>query len=197
MQPLSVRASDTSMSYVLVDQVLEMRLPTTRKMILAVLAKHADDDGGSCYPSLNRIAKYSGCHRATVIRELAQLEEQGLIERTRGRPSVANRYRLTLPTSSSTRLVASRDQSQQMPKVVAPCDGAGRTVRPDSIKDSVSTLSACNAELNEEQRAWVLELSKHYSAREIVERIRIKFPTISEKEVQRIRREAKQPDGHL
>ena len=70
------------------------------KLVLLALADEADDDGGSCYPSLRRIAYRAECSVATARRHVAKLESAGLIavfrpaKQGRGHH---NRYQLCLP----------------------------------------------------------------------------------------------------
>lgn len=70
------------------------------KLVLLALADEADDDGGSCYPSLRRIAYRAECSVATARRHVAKLESAELIvvdrpaQQGRGHH---NRYQLSLP----------------------------------------------------------------------------------------------------
>jgi len=50
----------------------------TQKLILICLANHAGPDG-TCFPSHNLISDYSGLRRETICRNLAILENKGLI----------------------------------------------------------------------------------------------------------------------
>ncbi|MCB0066021.1 MAG: helix-turn-helix domain-containing protein, partial [Caldilineaceae bacterium] len=54
------------------------------KLVLLCLAEHADDDG-LCWPSLRRISELTRLSHATVTRCLACLEEDGHINRQRGK----------------------------------------------------------------------------------------------------------------
>lgn len=60
--------------------VWELDLPQNEKMVLLKFADHADDDGLNCFPSLERIAHYSGCSLRTVQRIVRSLEERGVLE---------------------------------------------------------------------------------------------------------------------
>lgn len=79
------------------------------KLVLLALADEADDDGGSCYPSLRRIAYRAECSIATARRHVAKLEAAKLIVVRRpdrqGRGH-HNRYQLAVPER-----VAKRDPS--------------------------------------------------------------------------------------
>lgn len=77
------------MGFKTVSRILPWLLPPTEKHILTLLAHYRDDDRGTCYPSVVRLARESGLHRVTVINALARLEEAGAITvtRTPGRPS--------------------------------------------------------------------------------------------------------------
>lgn len=53
------------------------------RIVLLVLADEANDDGGSCYPSIDRIAHKARVNRATVFRCLDRLEAAGEVIVTR------------------------------------------------------------------------------------------------------------------
>lgn len=61
------------------SQVWQMGLPTTEKMILLVLADHADDDGRNCWPSVATIARKASVSERQVQRLLQGLIGQGFI----------------------------------------------------------------------------------------------------------------------
>jgi DNA-binding transcriptional ArsR family regulator len=70
------------------------------KLLLLALADEADDTGGSCYPSMRRLAERMSVHVTTVRRHLDDLEAAGLI--TVDRPEKQgrghhNRYQLAMP----------------------------------------------------------------------------------------------------
>lgn len=57
--------------------------------VLLVLANYSDDSGGNCFPGLALIAKRTRYSERTVIRAIADLEEQGwitVLQRGSGRP---------------------------------------------------------------------------------------------------------------
>lgn len=67
------------------------------------LSLHMNADGGSCYPGLDLLAKETGCHRATVVRGIDELVDNGFLRRWRrgGRRmddgGVPNQYQALLP----------------------------------------------------------------------------------------------------
>ena len=72
----------------------------TKKLLLIILADYSDATGFS-YPSIGTLARQAELERTTVIRRLADLEEQGLIRKKerhcrRGRQA-SNGYFLQLP----------------------------------------------------------------------------------------------------
>ena len=71
----------------------------TSVLVLVALADEADDEGGSCYPSLRRIADRARVSTNTARDHIRKLEEAGLIEVERperqGRGQ-HNRYRLLM-----------------------------------------------------------------------------------------------------
>ena len=68
----------------MVGKVLLLDLGKREKMILTVLAWHADDAGRSCYPSIPRIMKMSSCGERAVQRSLLVLSGAGLVTVTEG-----------------------------------------------------------------------------------------------------------------
>lgn len=56
-------------------------LTSSEKFVLLVLARHADADGSSCYPSQRRIAAETALTDRTVRSVLRRLEEKGYITR--------------------------------------------------------------------------------------------------------------------
>jgi hypothetical protein len=68
------------------------------RLVLLALADEADDDGGSCYPSIQRLALKTRCNARTVRRCIERLEADGALDVERGgagRGNV-NRYRILL-----------------------------------------------------------------------------------------------------
>ena len=70
------------------------------KLVLLALADEADDDGGSCYPSIRRIAARTKLSAGAVRNHVASLEACGLIVVDRPEQTGRghhNRYQLALP----------------------------------------------------------------------------------------------------
>lgn len=68
----------------------DLELPPTPKLVLLVLADHADDLG-FCFPGAATIARRASVSERTLSRVLAQLEEQGYIARSRRHLANGNR----------------------------------------------------------------------------------------------------------
>ena len=71
------------------------------RLVLLAIADHADEFGGSAWPSLTRLAEMCGLSRRSVIRSVDRLVESGELERLRGggragRGGVSNGYRIHL-----------------------------------------------------------------------------------------------------
>lgn len=97
------------MSFMASATVLYADLPIYEKMVLGVLADHADDQGEGAWPSVARIALLSGrISERQVQRCLRRLENMGLIsvaqEATRQRPT---EYRLHLDAITELWMVSS------------------------------------------------------------------------------------------
>ncbi|PAV02622.1 hypothetical protein CBG25_09785 [Arsenophonus sp. ENCA] len=76
-----------------------------RKLVLLKLADHANDEG-ICWPSYESIAKQCEISKRTVIRHIAELEKQGLVqvfqrERNGHHHNQSNKYVLRLSNSQS------------------------------------------------------------------------------------------------
>ncbi len=83
------------MSYRLTSLILRMaQCPCPQKIVLAVIADMADDDG-MCWPSLETIALRAGMTRRSVIDQVEKLEAAGLLSVSRGGRS--NKYQIVLP----------------------------------------------------------------------------------------------------
>jgi predicted transcriptional regulator len=63
------------------NAILELNLSVYEKMVYIVLCSHAKKDG-SCYPSMNTIAREASCSRTKVFEALKTLEERGIIIRS-------------------------------------------------------------------------------------------------------------------
>jgi hypothetical protein len=68
-------------SFLLIRGALASGLPYREQMVLLHLADHAADDGTSCRPSVDRLAKRAGMNRSTVMSTTAALEELGWLVR--------------------------------------------------------------------------------------------------------------------
>lgn len=76
-------------------------LPPNDKLLLLALADEANDDGESCYPGQERLARKTSMSVRTVQRRLASLQKCGLISRRprfrgEGRGRSSDSYRLHL-----------------------------------------------------------------------------------------------------
>ncbi len=63
------------MSFRVGAAVLYADLPSTQKLVMLVLADHADENGEGIYPSVHRVAALAGMSRRTVQRMLSDLVE--------------------------------------------------------------------------------------------------------------------------
>jgi len=95
--------------------------PTTAldKLVLIALADEADDNGGSCFPSIRRIATRTGLSLGGVRNHLTTLETAGLI--TIERPAKTgrghhNRYRLNLDKRAGDAPSEKRAQTRADPQ---------------------------------------------------------------------------------
>lgn len=61
-------------------KVWELDLPQPLKLLALALADVADDEGGNIYPSKAYIAWKVGAHPKTIQRQMAELEQRGIVE---------------------------------------------------------------------------------------------------------------------
>jgi biotin operon repressor len=94
------------MSFQAINWAYQQSLDAGMKFTLVTLCNYADESGG-CFPKHDTLAKQTGHSRATIIRHIKRLAENGMVfvEHTRrddGRQG-ANRYRVSLcdPVSQS------------------------------------------------------------------------------------------------
>jgi len=99
------------MSIRVMSLVWETDLPPSEKLVLLVIADHADDEGGNAFPSVRRVARRASMSERSVQRILRRLCDCGLVEieenkggtwdyRSDRRP---NRYRIVGVTGLSPR----------------------------------------------------------------------------------------------
>lgn len=81
------------MSIKLMAAAWELDIPSTEKMVLLCLCDYANDEGGSCYPSIATIAKKTSKNERTIQRALRWLEDNGFVD-TRERPGTSAEYAL-------------------------------------------------------------------------------------------------------
>jgi len=102
--------------------VFDQELPPTPKLVLLVLADHADDKG-FCFPGVDTIARRASVSERTLTRVLASLEENGYIARSRRHLSNGNRtsdgYLLTPDKATEWRVDQPPSETDQPPTVAA------------------------------------------------------------------------------
>lgn len=116
--------------------VFDLELPPTPKLVLLVLADHADDQG-FCFPSTMTIARRASVSERTLSRVLAKLEDSGYIARSRRHLANGNRtsdgYLLTPDQATDWQLDQPPSVHDQTPTVAA-------TGEP-SVEPSVTTAA--------------------------------------------------------
>ena len=73
-------------------------LPAGARHVAITMATYADRDGGNIYPGVDRLCRDTGLSRAAIMRAIAVLRDEGVLEVTRpgggrGKPTI---YRLVL-----------------------------------------------------------------------------------------------------
>ncbi len=91
------------MSFMLVKKAIHTNgLNKAEKMVLIVIADHADTHGTNSWPSISTIAKKSVCNRNTVVNSIKSLESKGLLKKKRRSvdgKSISNLYSVHIPDS--------------------------------------------------------------------------------------------------
>lgn len=102
----------------------------TDRLVLLAIADHADDRGGSAYPSVSHLAEKCAVNRATVMRSIERLEELGELVVVR-RPGSGSTYRIVMQPP-----VAGCDQSDDPEPPDDPSQSAtGDNLRPVAQSD--------------------------------------------------------------
>lgn len=133
------------MSMRLVSLVLEEYQGTTRqRLVLMALAKHANDDGSSCFPSVKKLAKVAGVCIATVQRALPELADQGAITILHKGGATGrgdhSRYKINVENINKDRTLIplkSEKGRNLCEKGSQLCKEKGCSVPPDSVSDSI------------------------------------------------------------
>lgn len=141
-------------SYRLVDRVLlESTARGNDKLVLAMIAAHAKDDGAGAHPSTRRLAALSGLSRSTVQACIGRLVTAGLlIYRERGGRH-ANDYLVVFhsgpvvgPQGSDDRAttgpVTGQQRTDNKAAGVSPQGSSGPVVGHESVLESVSESSS-------------------------------------------------------
>lgn len=100
--------------------VFDLELPPTPKLVLLVLADHADDRG-FCFPSTATISRRASVSERTLTRVLAKLVELGYVTRSRRHLDNGNRtsdgYVLTPDQATEWRVDKETSEPDQTPTV--------------------------------------------------------------------------------
>lgn len=98
--------------------VWDSQIPAGRKMVLLALADHANDDGGSCFPSVAKVARKCTMSERAVQGHIRDLGREGLIDLTE-RPGHSNSFRL-----HPDRIAAWTPADSAPPQILHPADSA-------------------------------------------------------------------------
>lgn len=74
------------MSIKLLDKIFGLRFPPPEKLVMLALGNYANDNGGSCFPSVARIAEVTGLSRRGVQKILRRLQQDGYLRPVGARP---------------------------------------------------------------------------------------------------------------
>lgn len=121
------------MSNVAITWAYRQKIIGGAKFVLVALADHADENH-SCFPGQKKLAEMTGQSERTVRRQLAELELQGLISRSRRFTSGGHRTsdRYTLPVDSDVLIPTGQDDQRSHGPAVKPATGQ-RSRRPNRV----------------------------------------------------------------
>ena len=89
-------------------------IPSTQKFVLISLADNANDDG-ICWPSIATIAKRTALHRATVMRAIRWLIDEGFLVAESPGNGLRNRYKVIhKPVAQSDRLRSATGSTERL-----------------------------------------------------------------------------------
>ncbi len=102
--------------------------------MLAALYKHMDEDGGSCFPGILKIAVEAGCRESTVKKHLTLAEEQGWIvkayrNRASGQSWRGRSYQARIPEEALNKL-------ERGPADGSPADGRWSGSRSKVVRET-------------------------------------------------------------
>lgn len=124
--------------------VWDLDLPPNQRLVLLAYADHADDEGGSIFPSLARVAHKTGYSRDQVRRISKELVAANLMVRvSEATPGRGAEYRLTLERGSILPPFKPRGGGANNPSQV----GAPMPPEP-SVEPSVITSKETNVSLS-------------------------------------------------
>lgn len=112
-----------------IQWALAQRTGATAKLVLLVLADHADRTG-YCWPGIDRLITQTELSRRTIIRMLEQLEKQRLLLRKR-RANQSNTYQLALDQCASVTPTMCQPDTMDVPT----CPVGSVTVTPKPSKN--------------------------------------------------------------
>jgi hypothetical protein len=127
------------------DKIFDLDLPPMDKLVMLGLGSYADDDGGSCFPSVTTLANRTGLSRRGTQKILRRLEGTGLLTSAEARVGSARRYKITLGSSANPVHIANvvRSERGSQGRRTRFRGGANQSAEssepgsPDSVIDSV------------------------------------------------------------
>jgi hypothetical protein len=106
------------------EAVMKSELPPLTTLVAYALAMHMDDDGGSCFPSVVRLAEETRLAESTVREQLRLLERRGFIRTARGGGrGRANEFQALIPEPGQIGRVVTKPTAAR--RVSNPPPGAG------------------------------------------------------------------------
>jgi len=133
------------MSFLLMARAIKADIPDCyAKWLLVVLADHANEETGQCWPSLERLADRTQMNKATVARKLNWLEEHGLVVRERGNSRRSTLYTVFPTVAQCDTTVAESDTNLSITsnnnKVVRRKQVPDEWMPSDDLRFSIDTI---------------------------------------------------------
>lgn len=126
--------------------IAHSELGPTRKLVAFVLSLHMNELGGSCFPSIDTLARKTGLSDRGVQKAIRALEESGWLVCETGGGRKANRYTAAIPEGFSTPVNEVHPSPEKRVRSVHPRGERGSPdhVIEDVLKDSDYKCHHCD-----------------------------------------------------
>lgn len=150
------------------DAALDLPLDPSSKLVLVVLADHANNDGEGVYPGNERIARRASLSKRQTQRVLAHLESHGLIRRekwARGGHGHAVEWSINAALLAVSKRVTPTSLLDFYSDIcdVKGCHLGQERVTPTSPQPSGTIKNQADSEIKTPEGGWVAEMRRRIS----------------------------------